>query len=166
MRRDAELRIFKRGWGDKATMGLLAVALSCARAPETRPATQPASGRVEAAVEVTPLPLPRSDRKLYVGVNAAAWKNPYLSVEKTGVRVIALGIDATVSVPRVAATLRALPSSAWPYGAVVAVNAGAMWASDGSDEAPIAANWSDLQDLLRRLGIEVEAMESRVIADR
>jgi hypothetical protein len=105
--------------------------------------------------------LPPPNRNLYAGVSASDWKNPYLVVEKTGVRVTALGRETTVPVSAVEATLRALPADAWPYGAVVGMDAGAMFASHGSDDAPIAMNWDALSEVLRRLGIDVEVVGSR-----
>jgi hypothetical protein len=139
-----------------SSLGLLVAALSCAHASETKPQAAPAGGLAR-ETHVKALALPPPDSKLYASVrDASAWKNPYLVVQAKGVRVIALGMDATVGVSTLADALRGLPQAAWPYGGVVAAQEQAIVAGDGSDEAPIRTNKSEVVELLKRLGLAVE----------
>jgi hypothetical protein len=56
----------------------------------------------------------------------AHWKNPYLSVLPDGIGIQCLAVAFTKKVPVHALhqTLLSLPPSAWPYGRVVALQAG------------------------------------------
>jgi hypothetical protein len=70
-----------------------------------------------------PAPMP----ELYVHIqDYAHWKNPYLSVLPDGVGIQCLAVAFTKKVPVGALhqTLLSLPLSAWPYGRVVALQAG------------------------------------------
>jgi hypothetical protein len=118
---------------------VLVALLSCAHAP----------------IEQPQLALPPPDAKLYAGLGASAWKNPHLIVVAVGVRVTALGVDTTVPVSALAGVLGRLPKGAWPYGGVVAIDPGALFASHGGD-MDLAVNYDNLVELLKRLGLAVE----------
>jgi hypothetical protein len=63
--------------------------------------------------------------KLYEHVQTAEeWKNPFIQVQGDFVSIRAGSVKTKVPVGQVVSVLRALPVSAWPYGNVVAVEAG------------------------------------------
>jgi hypothetical protein len=60
----------------------------------------------------------------------------------------------------VVAYLEKLPSSAWPYGLVVAAQEAGIRASDHRDDAPIKKNREELVRLLEKAGVKVELWPS------
>jgi hypothetical protein len=85
------------------------------------------------------------------------WRNPYLIVQAKGIDP--WSISAATKIPTMApadvvAYLEKLPSSAWPYGLVVAVQENGIIGR--GDEAQIKRNREELVRLLEKAGVEVE----------
>jgi hypothetical protein len=104
--------------------------------------------------------IPKPDPKKYHAVqDTAAWKNPYLMVRREGIEtpgMTAAGQSIPVdSIPRI---LKELPSSAWPYGLVVAVQD--IGIVSPGDPARIKPNRKALLTLLKKLGIAVDPWPS------
>lgn len=95
--------------------------------------------------------------------DAYNWLNPYLIVETSGIqaRPIRGNPDIqTMSPQEAVAYLEQLPSTAWPYGLVVAVQENGVRAVGGSDDARINKNRDDLLRLLREAGVQVDLWPS------
>lgn len=97
--------------------------------------------------------IPPDNPKLYEHVQVAEeWKNPFLQVHGDLVSIRANGMQTNVSVGKVVAVLGELPVSAWPYGNVVAIEAGS-----GPQTAETAASTEQtrvqLEVLLKANGI-------------
>jgi hypothetical protein len=74
--------------------------------------------------------------KLYDRVQIAEeWENPFIQVQGDFVSIRAHGARTRVSVGQVISVLRALPVSAWPYGKVVALEAGSGPQAPGTAQA-------------------------------
>jgi hypothetical protein len=89
--------------------------------------------------------------------DAREWQNPYLMVRVNGID--ARPINAATETPTMAPAdvisyLEKLPSIAWPYGLVVAVQESGMRAS--SDDARIKGNREELVRLLEKAGVKVD----------
>lgn len=102
--------------------------------------------------------IPPADPKKYRSVvDARDWQNPYLMVQAKGIdaRPISATTDALTMAPadRVA-YLENLPSVAWPYGLVVAVQENSIRAP--GDGASIKGNREELVRLLEEAGVKVE----------
>lgn len=69
--------------------------------------------------------LPVDNPKLYEHIQKAEdWQNPFLQIQGDLVSIRTRSVQTKVPVGQVVSVLRALPVSAWPYGNVVAVEAG------------------------------------------
>lgn len=71
--------------------------------------------------------IPSPNSELYEHVqDYAKWRNPYLTVLPDGIRIQSLpgAFEKKVPVGALHQALLSLPASAWPYGRVVAVQAG------------------------------------------
>jgi hypothetical protein len=87
------------------------------------------------------------------------WRNPYLIVQAKGIDPVS--INPATKIPTMApadvvAYLEKLPSRAWPYGLVVAVQEASIRASDHGDDAQIKRNREELVRLLEKAGVKVE----------
>jgi hypothetical protein len=106
--------------------------------------------------------VPSPDPNEYSSVrDASDWQNPYLTVQANGIdaRPISAGTEAlTMSPGDVVAYLEKLPSIAWPYGLVVAVQENSL--RNPGDNAPIKRNKEELVRLLEKAGIKVEPWPS------
>jgi hypothetical protein len=94
-------------------------------------------------------------------IDARDWQNPYLIVRANGidVRPISAATEApTMPAADVVAYLERLPSIAWPYGLVVAVQENSLRAP--GDDAPIKKNREELVRLLQKAGVKVELWPS------
>jgi hypothetical protein len=102
--------------------------------------------------------IPPPDMSKYRSVaNARDWQNPYLLVYANGID--ARPISAATEAPRmspaeVVGYLEKLPSIAWPYGLVVAVQEAGL--RPPGDSAQIRKNAEELQRLLTEAGVKVE----------
>ena len=88
--------------------------------------------------------------------DAPEWQNPYLIVQANGIdaRPISAATEApTMSPVDVVAYLEKLPSMAWPYGLVVAVQENGVRAP--GDDARIKRKREELVRLLENAGIKV-----------
>ena len=107
--------------------------------------------------ERIPKPDPEKYREIRDGKD---WKNPFLVVRPNGIEIIGV-TTAEPGIPLRAVTkeLERLPSSAWPYGLVVAVvDVGIV--SGGDDLPKVHANRRELLVILKRLGIAAELWPS------
>jgi hypothetical protein len=106
--------------------------------------------------------IPPADPNKYRSVvDARNWLNPYLTVQSKGIdaRPISAATEApTMSPSDVVAYLERLPSIAWPYGLVVAVQESGVRAP--GDNAQIKRNREELVRLLEKAGIKVELWPS------
>jgi hypothetical protein len=94
-------------------------------------------------------------------VDARDWQNPYLVVRANGidVRPISAATEASTMPPAdVVAYLEKLPSIAWPYGLVVAVQENGVRAPGG--DAQIKRNREELVRLLENAGVTVNLWPS------
>ena len=88
------------------------------------------------------------------------WKNPFLVVRPNGIEIIGVTPrPGYISLQDVTKELEHLPSSAWPYGLVVAV-ADVGIVSGGDDLPKIHANRQKLLALLKHLGIAADLWPS------
>jgi hypothetical protein len=106
--------------------------------------------------------IPPADPNKYRSVvDARDWQNPYLMVQARGIdaRPISATTDApTMSPADMVAYLEKLPSVAWPYGLVVAVQENGLRAP--GDDASIKRNREELVRLLKEAGVKVELWPS------
>ena len=99
--------------------------------------------------------LPAADPKKYQGIrDGDDWKNPCLIVRADGVVISGVNGNANpIPVKAIPAALENLPDSAWPYGAVVAVQDYHTIAASGPEQRQIEANQKVLEPLLDELGV-------------
>lgn len=93
--------------------------------------------------------------------DAREWQNPYLMVQANGIdaRPISAATEAPTMPPAdVLAYLEKLPSVAWPYGLVVAVQENGLRAI--GDDARITRKREELVRLLEKAGVKVELWPS------
>jgi hypothetical protein len=106
--------------------------------------------------------IPPPDPNKYRSVrNARDWQNPYLMVRANGIdaRPISAATETpTMSPADVVAYLEKLPSMAWPYGLVVAVQENGVRAP--GDDARIKRNREELVRLLEEAGVRVSLWPS------
>jgi hypothetical protein len=106
--------------------------------------------------------IPPPDPNKYRSVrDARDWQNPYLMVQANGIdaRPISAATEApTLSPGEVVAYLEKLPSIAWPYGLVVAVQENGVRAP--GDGARIKRNREKLVRLLEKAGVKVDLWPS------
>ena len=102
--------------------------------------------------------IPPADPNKYRSVaDARDWQNPYLVVHANGIdaRPISAATEASTMSPADAVKyLERLPSIAWPYGLVVAVQESGLRAS--GEDARIKKNREELVRLLGEAGVKVE----------
>lgn len=132
-------------------LGVTIVCVSC---------SQPTS--IQRIANVIPSPLPPPDPNKYSDVRGARdWQNPYLMVQANGIDArpnSAPTKAAAISPGEVVTYLEILPSTAWPYGLVVAVQGNGL--RNPSDDAPIKKNREELVRLLEKAGIKVDLWPS------
>jgi hypothetical protein len=99
--------------------------------------------------------IPPPDPNKYLSVrDARDWRNPYLMVQANGIRPISATMETRAMSPAdIVAYLEKLPSMAWPYGLVVAVQENGIRAGD--DDARIKRNREELVRLLEKAGVKV-----------
>jgi hypothetical protein len=145
------------------TRSLLAVFLGAAMAFVS--CSQPTSMERVNNVVASPLKnrIPPPDPNKYSPVrDARDWQNPYLIVQAKGIvdaRPISAAMEAVPMSPGdVVAYLEKLPSIAWPYGLVVAVQENSL--RNPGDNVPIKRNREELVRLLEKAGIKVDPWPS------
>jgi hypothetical protein len=104
--------------------------------------------------------IPPPDPNRYRSVtDARDWQNPYLMVQANGIRPIGAATGTpTMSPVDVVAYLEKLPSIAWPYGLVVAVQENGVRAPGDDDR--IKRNREELVRLLEEAGVGVSLWPS------
>jgi hypothetical protein len=102
--------------------------------------------------------IPPADPTKYRSVaDAREWQNPYLTVQAKGIdaRPISAATETATMLPAdVVGYLEKLPSIAWPYGLVVAVQENGLRAP--GDDARIKRNRGELVRLLEKAGVKAE----------
>jgi len=102
--------------------------------------------------------IPAATPELYMHIqDYAHWKNPYLTVLPDGISIQCLAVAFTKKVPAGALhqTLLSLPLSAWPYGRVVALQAGG--GPTRPDDPPrIEQNRVQVEAILKAAGVAIE----------
>jgi hypothetical protein len=104
--------------------------------------------------------IPSADPAKFSGVmDAKDWKNPYIVVCADGVLILGITpVDQLTPVESVPKILAQLPSSAWPYGLIVALQDVGL---QGIGEGPrISVNREKLLKLLKRFGVPVKRWPS------
>jgi len=103
-----------------------------------------------------PKPDPAQYRQIRDGHD---WKNPFLVVRPNGIEIIGVTpIEPGIPLQDVTKELEHLPSSAWPYGLVVAVVDVGLGSRE--DWPKVQANRQKLLIILKRLGIAAELWPS------
>ncbi len=124
--------------------------------------SQPASMQKVADTRLSPLKnrIPPPDPNKYRSVtDARDWQNPYLMVQANGIRPISAATGTpTMSPVDVVVYLEKLPSIAWPYGLVVAVQENGVRAAGDDDR--IKRNREELVSLLEEAGVRVSLWPS------
>jgi hypothetical protein len=119
-------------------LGLLAAAVavlvSCSAAPKAPDPTALAAGRILAIPE----PTPEKYRSL---IHMKGWRNPYLIIRVDGVALLDPDdhLERILKPGELTQALGNLPSSAWPYGRVVAVTENGVRGS-ADDDVKIRTN--------------------------
>ena len=105
--------------------------------------------------------IPKPDSAKYRQVrDGKDWKNPFLVVRPNGIEIIGVTPRAgCIPLQDVTKELEHLPSSAWPYGLVVAVVDVGIGSRD-DDWPKIQANRQKLLALLKHLGIAADLWPS------
>ena len=118
--------------------------------------------RVHAGESTLKKRIPPADPNKYRAVqDARDWQNPYLMAQANGInaRPISAAMETpTMSPVDVVAYLDKLPSTAWPYGLVVAVAENGLRGPD--DDARIKRNREELVRLLEKAGVKVDLWPS------
>jgi hypothetical protein len=102
---------------------------------------QPDAAALEAAAVARIQALPAAQPALYKNMrDMRAWRNPYLIVRKDGIGMLDVGNNEQrlLEPEELLPALAQLPSSAWPYGRVVAVTENGVGAP--GDEVRIRRN--------------------------
>ena len=113
------------------SLGLVACAGH--KAPDLSTQEAAASARIEA--------IPAADPAKFHVARGKSWRNPYLIVKPDGVALLDVdnNLEHIIKPDELTEKLAALPSSAWPYGRVVAVTESAAAKSD-HDKAEMRKN--------------------------
>ena len=92
--------------------------------------------------------------------DAKDWANPYLAVHRDAIEVVSKATSSRkrVSLADLQQTLIDLPTSAWPYGRVAAVQVLGLHAP--GDEKPLKELTHAVENALKRLRIKVERWPS------
>ena len=127
-------------------LGMAILWIGCHRSETT---IQPVRSLVE-------IPAPIPERYVHVQ-DSAHWKNPYLTVLPDGIGIQCLATAFTKKVPVGALhqTLLSLPPSAWPYGRVVALQAGGG-PTRSEDPPRIEQNRVQVEAILKAAGVTIE----------
>jgi citrate lyase gamma subunit len=114
----------------------LVVSLASCSAPK-----EPDAGALEAAAAARIQAIPAAQPEMYKNMrDMRAWRNPYLIVRKDGIGMLDVGNNEQrlLKPEELLPALAELPSSAWPYGRVVAVTENGIGAP--GDDVPIRRN--------------------------
>jgi hypothetical protein len=136
-------------------LGVAIALVSCSQTTSLQTAANTATSTLKNRI-------PPADRAKYRSVaDAREWQNPYLTVQAKGIdaRPISAATETpTMSPADVVAYLEKLPSIAWPYGLVVAVQENGLRAP--GDDGRIKRNREKLVRLLEKAGVKVELWPS------
>ena len=139
-------------------LGLLAAAVavlvSCSAAPKAPDATALATARILAIPE----PAPEKYRTL---IHMKGWQNPYLIIRADGVALLDPDdhLERIFKPGELTQALGNLPSSAWPYGRVVAVTENAI-KSSADDDVKTRANRAIVAGTLESMHILINWVPS------
>jgi hypothetical protein len=102
--------------------------------------------------------IPVSNPQLYVHVqDYEHWRNPFLVVSSDGIRVhcLATAFEKKVPVGALHQTLLSLPLSAWPYGRIVAVQAGGG-PQNNTSRGFVEQNRVKVEAILKAAGVTID----------
>ena len=104
--------------------------------------------------------VPPADPAKYRDILAASdWKNPSVTILPDAIMVSSFVLEhgqRIIPVSELRQLLVSLPVSAWPYGRVVLASDAGIRRADGGDEEKIRTNHDQVNEILRRLRIEVD----------
>ena len=106
---------------------------------------------------------PANPRRYKFILDAKDWANPYLVIRRDGIEIISKGLPSgrrTVSSADLRRTLIELPTTAWPYGRVVAMQDIGLHPADLSDGPAITVNRNLTLAILTTLDVTVEGWPS------
>jgi hypothetical protein len=112
------------------------------------------TGRAYQSLAQIPAPKPELDTHVQ---DFEHWRNPFLVVLSDGVRVhcSAVAFEKEVPVGARHETLSSLPLSAWPYGAIVAVQAGGGPQND-TNLRLVEQNRVQVEAILKAAGVKID----------
>jgi hypothetical protein len=95
----------------------------------------------------------------YKSVDLKAWRNPYLIVKSDGIGLLDVSNseEHLIKIEELPGRLAQMPTSAWPYGRVVAL---ADDRAPASDKARIRDNKANIAATLHGLNIDIEWVPS------
>jgi hypothetical protein len=134
----------------------MAVLVSCTAAPQTDAAALEASARSRI------LAIPRiTDEQNRSLAKTKSWRNPYLIVRADGVALLDPDdhLERIVKPEELTQTLGNLPTSAWPYGRVVAVTENGV-RSSADDDVKIRKNRAVVAGTLESLHVLINWIPS------
>jgi hypothetical protein len=112
--------------------------------------------RAEPIQSLAQIPVPNP--QLYVHVHDYEhWRNPFLVVSSDGIRVhcLATAFEKKVPVGALHQTLLSLPLSAWPYGRIVAVQAGGG-PQNNTSRRFVEQNRVQVEAILKAAGVTID----------
>jgi hypothetical protein len=118
---------------------------------------QNAATKSDAASRLSPK-IPPPDPRKYVDIrDGKDWRNPFLAINRDGVSLMvkAVSVNEWKEVPleKLADTLIALPTEAWPYGRVIGVMESGVRSLN--DDESIKRNKAETEKILKSLGLTV-----------
>jgi hypothetical protein len=135
----------------------LAVLTACSGSKSSANSTS----QVNPLLRIEALP-PADTRQVSAVRDMKNWKNPYLIVRVDGVGLLdsANNEQKILTPDRLVAALAELPSSAWPYGRVVAVAESAPAGSSDADKAQLRRNRALVAGTLENLQVVINWVPS------
>jgi len=135
---------------------LLAISLALLAACSSSRSSSSAGSAVNPLLRIEALP-PADTRQVSAVRDMKNWKNPYLIVRVDGVGLLdsANNEQKILTPDQLLAALAELPTSAWPYGRVVAVAESAPPSSSEADKARLRRNRALVAGTLESLQVVI-----------
>jgi hypothetical protein len=140
---------------------LLAISLAVVAACTSCKSSNSVGSAVNPLLRIEALP-PADNLKVSAVRDMKNWKNPYLIVRTDGVGLLdpANNEQKILTPDQLLAALADLPSSAWPYGRVVAVTESFMAGSSDADKAQLRRNRALVAGTLESLHVVINWVPS------
>jgi hypothetical protein len=140
---------------------LLAISLAVAAACTRSKSSNSVGSAVNPLLRIEALP-PADNQKVSAVRDMKNWKNPYLIVRTDGVGLLdpANNEQKILTPDQLLAALADLPSSAWPYGRVVAVTESFPTGSSDADKAQLRRNRALVAGTLESLHVVINWVPS------